>query len=343
MRLSHLDILVCPQSKRPLILKQGAVLDGERIKEGILLEPVTGKSYPITNFIPRFVSQDNYARSFGVQWTIHNRTQYDAHSGFALSRKRFESETRWTKDLRGEVILEVGSGAGRFTTHALETGATVVSFDYSGAVDANLRSNGDKANLLLVQASVYEMPFRLDFFDKVFSFGVLQHTPDPRAALFAIVQHLKPGGRLAADIYAKTVRNWLLNTKYWVRPFIDRRNPQVLYGRLKRYIDFMWPLARLLRRVPRIGHTLNWRLLIADYSGMLPGADDATLKGWAYLDTFDILAPAHDHPATLKRLRRWYQEAGLVEIDVHYGHNGIEGRGRKPPSVETRPLKDASV
>jgi SAM-dependent methyltransferase len=336
MRLNHLNMLVCPKSKRPLTLGQLLVLEGSRVKEGVLIEPSSGESYVITNFIPRFVPEDNYARSFGVEWAIHNKTQYDAYSGFGLSKERFENETQWGRDLRGQIALEVGSGSGRFTAHALETGATVVSFDYSRAVDANYQSNGNHDELLLVQASVYDMPFRLEFFDKAFCFGVLQHTPDPRGAFCSILRHLKPGGKIAADIYAKTALRWLLDTKYWLRPFIDRRNPEVLYRNLKRYVDLMWPIARLLRRIPRIGHTLNWRLLVADYSPMLPEADDATLKEWAYLDTFDRLSPIHDKPQTLKTFRRWYEEGGLDEINVRYGYNGIQGTGTKRGSVGRR-------
>ena len=39
-------------------------------------------------------------------------------------------------------ILEVGSGAGRFTEVLVTTGATVISCDLSSAVDANYRNNG---------------------------------------------------------------------------------------------------------------------------------------------------------------------------------------------------------
>jgi SAM-dependent methyltransferase len=329
MKAEHLRLLVCPRSKRPLSLTRPTISEGGRVKEGILTEPISGASYPIRDFIPRFVPEQNYAQSFGVEWTVHARTQYDAHSGFDVSQERFEKETRWEQDLRGDLILEVGSGSGRFTAAALATGATVVSLDYSHAVEANYRSNGNHENVLVVQASVYEMPFSVDLFDKAFCFGVLQHTPDPRSAFMSIVQHLCPGGKVAADIYAKTFRQWLLNTKYWVRPFINRKDPQTLYASLKRYVDSMWPLARIIRRIPGIGHTINWRLLIADYARLLPHADDATLKEWAYLDTFDMLSPMYDKPQTLRRFRRWFCEAGLDQVDVHYGYNGIEGRGIK--------------
>jgi SAM-dependent methyltransferase len=340
MRPEHLRLLVCPRTGRALELAKSCALAEGRIANGELLEPVSGARYPIVDFIPRFAPSDNYAASFGLEWNIHGRTQYDETSGHSLSRERFEKETRWDADLRGERILEVGCGSGRFTGHALDTGALVCSLDYSSAVEANYRSHGSRANLLLVQASVYQMPFRRGFFDKAFCFGVLQHTPDPRQAFLAILEHLKPGGSVASDIYVRSIGRWLLQPKYWIRPFVRGIPPARLYGAVKRYVDLMWPLARLLRRVPRVGVTLNWKLLVADYSRELPGAEDATLKQWAYLDTFDMLSPAYDIPVTRRTFRRWHAQGGLVGIDVDYGFNGLVGRGTRPPAGDReRPVR----
>lgn len=329
MKLDHSKYLVCPRTGRPLQLDESCILENGRVKQGTLSEPVSSHRYPIVNFIPRFAPQENYASNFGLEWNIHSRTQYDETSGFSLSRERFEKETGWESDLRGENILEVGSGAGRFTTHALKTGAFVCSFDYSDAVEANYRSNGMRENLLLVQASVYEMPFKRDFFDRAFCFGVLQHTPDPRRSFLEILEHLKPGGRMASDIYVKNLGRWLLQPKYWVRPFTRKMAPRKLYDAVTKYVDSMWPIARIVRKIPAIGPTLNWKLLIADYSKVLPDADDVTLKEWAYLDTFDMLSPTYDTPATLKTFRRWHEEAGLTDVDVRYGFYGLVGRGTK--------------
>lgn len=330
MRLDHLDHLVCPKTGRPLSLDEPCVLEKGRVMRGELLEPVSGNRYPVVDFIPRFAPQENYAGNFGLEWNIHSRTQYDETSGVPLSQRRFDKETAWGRDLRGENVLEVGCGSGRFTRHALDTGALVFSCDYSGAVEANYRSNGMHENLLLVQASVYEMPFKRGFFDKAFCFGVLQHTPDPRKAFLAILDHLKPSGQVASDIYVKNVGRWLLQPKYWVRPFTRDMAPRELYDAVRKYVDLMWPFARIVRKIPFIGPTLNWKLLIADYSKLLPGADDATLREWAYLDTFDMLSPTYDRPATLKTFRQWHEESGLIDIEVHYGFNGVEGRGTKP-------------
>jgi SAM-dependent methyltransferase len=226
--------------------------------------------------------------------------------------------------------LEIGSGSGRFTRHALETGAVIASVDASNAVEANYASNGKAENLLLVQASVYEMPFRDEYFDKAFCFGVLQHTPDPKRSFMRMVEHVKAGGEVVSDIYIKDFRHWFLQTKYWVRPFIKTDDPNTLYLATKRYVDRMWPIARLIRQIPRIGYAINWRLLVADYSRILPDAVDGTLKEWAYLDTFDMLSPMYDKPQTPRTFRRWHEEAGLTAIDVQRGYNGVEGRGRKP-------------
>lgn len=328
MNPQYLPLLRCPKSGMCLELKHEVMIDG-RIKEGILTETASGNQYPIVNYIPRFVPLENYAAGFGFQWNKHDRTQYDATSNFSTSAYRFQHETKWEMDLRGQVILEAGSGSGRFTTEALKTGALVISFDYSNAVEANYRSNGQSENLLIVQASIFEIPFAKNYFDKAFCFGVLQHTPDPESAFLNLVSYLKPGGKLASDVYVKSLRRWVLQPKYWVRPFTKGGNPEVLYKRIVGYVDFMWPLARRIRRIPYVGPIINWKLILPDYSRELPNADDRMLKEWTYLDAMDMLSPMYDLPQTLRTFKKWHDKASLTDVDVHYGFNGIEGRGTK--------------
>jgi hypothetical protein len=112
-----------------------------------------------------------------------------------------------------------------------------------------------------------------------------------------------------ADVYRKSFARYVLGTKYWVRPLTRRLPPERLYRLVHRYVDLMWPLARLVRKIPRLGPTLNWRLLIADYSREL-ATDDELLREWAYLDTFDMLSPRFDFPQTIETARRWCHEAG---------------------------------
>jgi SAM-dependent methyltransferase len=326
MRRVHLRHLICPACHGALRIVEASVERGDRIESGRLGCDGCGAAYPITRGVPRFVSADNYAAGFGLEWNRHARTQYDSQSGLDITRRRFFEQTGWPESMSGERILEAGSGSGRFTEQAAATGADIVSFDYSSAVDANYASNGGRGNVLIVQADVFAMPFAGGTFDRVFCFGMLQHTPDPRRAFFSLPPMLRTGGRLCADVYKATLIKTLLATKYYVRPFTRRMPPERLYAGIRRYVDRMWPLARRIRRVPRIGYAINWRLLVADYS-FLGIVDDAQLKEWAYLDTFDMLAPRYDRPQRLRTFRGWFEAAGLRDIETWYSPHGIVGRG----------------
>jgi SAM-dependent methyltransferase len=334
MRIEHLQYIVCPTCKHDLTFVEIHSQHGDRIESGELQCVNCKNCYPVIHFIPRFVPEENYASSFGFQWIKHARTQYDSTSGVNISQQRFFEETRWERNLYGQMLLEVGSGSGRFTEHAVATGAMVVSLDYSNAVDANYASNGQSENLLIVQGDIYHPPFANMTFDKIMCIGVLQHTPDVTKAFEALPPFLKPGGSLVIDVYARKGGFWgtlnhLRKTRYWIRPIVRRVSPERLYHWCECYINSMWGLARLLDRVPRIGNKINWFLLIPDYSEQYPLPDDI-LKEWAILDLFDILSPAYDQPQTIETVRKWFQSMNMINVEIQYGFNGIEGRGNKP-------------
>jgi uncharacterized protein YbaR (Trm112 family) len=293
MHLAHLDLLVCPACHNRLtcVQREPDAAAGT-ITEGFLCCTACRQEYPVVAGVPRFVPRDNYASGFGLEWTKHARTQYDSYSGIPASEQRFFGQTNWPRDLTGELILEVGSGSGRFTEQAALTGATVVSLDYSYAV---------------------------------FCFGMLQHTPSPSRAFAALPPVLKGGGSLCADIYKVSLWRTIVQTKYWVRPFTRRMNPDRLYRRVQRWVDFMWPLANIIRRLPK-GYAINWRLLVADYSFL--GLQGRMLKEWSYLDTFDMLAPRYDRPATKETFRQWAVQANLADIDAYYSPHGVVLRAR---------------
>lgn len=330
MRMEHLASLVCPACHGTLERDAGRVTADGALEEGSLACIACGTRYPVVRGVPRFVPEQNYASGFGFQWNRHARTQYDSTSGAPISERRFFAASRWPRAMPGERILEVGGGAGRFTEHAAATGAFVASIDYSGAVDANHASNGHRPNVLIVQADVYAMPFPPGSFDRCFCFGVLQHTPDVERAFRALPRMLRPGGHLAVDVYRRPrgLRR-LTATKYYVRPFTRRLDPERLYALTSRYVRLVWPVARAVRRIPYLGIRLNWAMLVPDYGLRLPLPDDK-LREWAELDLFDMLAPAYDSPQDLDVVRGWFESEGLAEVDVDLGFNGIEGRGRLP-------------
>jgi SAM-dependent methyltransferase len=326
MKLDHLKYLVCPDCFGIIVISDIREEISNKIKSGILTCQQCQKKFDIVNFIPRFVSSENYASNFGLEWIKHAQTQYDSHSGSNLSEKRFFEETKWPRDLKEEIILEAGSGSGRFTEQAAKTGAMIISFDYSVAVEANYQSNGHKDNVLIVQADIYKMPFRKSYFDKIFCFGVLQHTPDPQKSFFNLVNYLKPNGKICVDVYRKL--RLLFFTKYFVRIFTRKMNSEKLYQRCRKWVNLLWRPTALIAKLPK-GRFINKLLFVfADYRGWLPLKDEI-LKEWAILDTFDMLSPRYDKPQSLKTIKGWFQGTNLKNIEVQPGYNGIEGRGER--------------
>ncbi len=283
-----------------------------------------GKSFPIVRALPRFVPQSNYADSFGLQWNIHARTQLDSHSKLPISRARVFEVTGWGSNLQGQRLLEAGSGAGRFTEVLAKTGAEILSFDYSSAVDANQSNNGGATNLQIFQGDIFNIPLKEGAFDKVFCLGVLQHTPDPFAAFQSLTRYVRPGGQLVVDAYTRNLAA-LLQWKYVLRPITKRMDKKRLYRAVEAATPFFIPAAKWLRKV---GGRAGARLVpIVEYSHL--GLEPELNKQWAILDTFDMYSPAHDHPQSLATVRNWFESAGFEEIEVRYGPNGVVGRGVK--------------
>ena len=330
MNKNHIKYLVCPDCKGELSFQEIIEFKENEIKSGTIYCDNCRKNFEIYNHIPRFVNRENYASSFGYQWLKHSKTQYDSYSGVSVSEDRFVNETKWGNNLKGEIMLEAGCGAGRFTEQAVKTGALVISFDYSYSVEANYENNGGNENLLILQADIYSMPFENNFFDKVLCIGVLQHTPDVNKSFIELTKVVKKGGSLVVDIYRKYekfYKTW--NSKYVFRFFSDKISSDKLYKFCVWYVDFMRPIAKVLYKLPK-GWWIAWKILmIVTYRDRFSFLSEDIQREWCILDTFDKLAPAYDKPQKLDTLKKWYDESGFSEYEVFPGYNGITGRGIK--------------
>ncbi len=284
-----------------------------------------GAAYPVERGIPRFAARENYSASFGLQWNRHPRTQLDSSVGKPISERRLFETTGWPRAMPAARILESGSGAGRFTEILCRTGATVYSFDYSNAVDANAGNHGGSPKLRLFQGDIFAIPLPEAWFDHVLCLGVLQHTPDPGRAFRSLARHVKPGGDLVIDVYRRSLAA-LMHWKYLLRPLTRSMNPEKLYRIVERLTPPLVAPTRFLRSVAgRVGARLS---PIVEYSHL--GLTPEQNRDWAVLDTFDMYAPAYDKPQSAREVRRWFEEAGFVSVEAFNGYNGIVGRGRRP-------------
>lgn len=327
MKTELLELLRCPKTGQRLNL-EGGNNNAQEIEAGWLVSEDGQHRYPIRNGIPRFVPESNYADNFGMQWNHFSRTQLDSFSGHPITADRFWKATGWCpEDMKGQWVLDVGCGAGRFAEVALKAGARLVALDYSGAVDACYANLKHHPNLHVVQGDIYALPFGPGEFPFVYSLGVLQHTPDVAAAFSALPPMVRKGGRLCVDYYWKRFRT-MLHTKYLLRPITKRMQQPRLFALLERWVPGLLSVSRALGRVPLLGRFLSRLIPVANYTGIYP-LTDQQLREWALLDTFDMLAPAYDSPQTSTTAKAWMEGVGMLDVEVlHAGH--LVARGFKP-------------
>ena len=269
------------------------------------------EKFPIINSIPRFCNISNYTESFGYQWNQFSKTQLDSNINSRYSEIRFYKATKWDpKKLVNENVLEVGSGAGRFTEVFLKTTkGKLHSVDYSNAVETNYKNNYKfKSRLNLAQASIYEMPFLDDTFDKVFCFGVLQHTPSFEESVKALIKKTKQGGEIVVDFYP--IKGWYtkINAKYILRPITKRLSHTSIHKLISMNINWMIKLYDFFC-------LMNLKILtrfipITDLSLFPRKLTKFQRKQWAIMDTFDMYSPEFDNPKRIETVRKLFLKMG---------------------------------
>ena len=330
MKYRHIPDLVSPVTGQAMQLESVNSEEQGEIKEGTIIDLSGTHRVRIENFIARFVTGPTYSDSFGQQWNRYRSVQIDGENKLNLSEQRFYRWTGWKKEeLRGLRILEAGSGAGRFTQIMLDAGAIVYSFDLSSAVDACWRTNGPHENLCLIQADIFKIPFKAESFDRVFCYGVLQHTPDPRRAFMSLAQFVRPGGKIAIDCYIKSPLFTRWTSKYLWRWMTTRMSTRRLFNIVEWYVPKWLPIDTRLASIPWAGRRLVGVVACWNYTGMLP-LSSKEIVSWAILDTFDALAPKYDYPQTLDEVRHWFEESHFSDVKVEEGSIGIVGNGAKP-------------
>lgn len=271
--------------------------------------------FPKINGAYRIVADSNYTESFGFQWNRFAAIQIDKTANLDISKNRFFAETGWDKeDLAGKNILEVGSGAGRFTQIILDfTNGELYSVDYSNAVEVNYKNNGPHNRLKLFQASIYELPFAAGQFDKVICLGVLQHTPDVEKSVKALIDMAKPGSEVIVDFYP--IKGWWtkLQAKYILRRFTKKMGHEKLYKKIDNNIDWMIKASGFLSKIKL--NSLNRFLPLCDIDGTMPkNLPYRQLRDLCVLDTFDMFSPEYDQPQKINTVANWFRKYNMKNV-----------------------------
>jgi len=222
----------------------------------------------------------------------------------------FRAKTGLSPDeISGKRVLDAGCGGGRYARIAARFGAQVYAVDLSQAVERAAELLREFPNAHVIQADLTSLPFPRDFFDAVYSIGVLHHTPDTRASMRAVLRHLAPGGTLSIWLY----RRW--------RPALE------LVNRIERAFTTRLPLRRMMQlaraleplgaaklRLQQSPSALLRRLGVV-LNALTIGVSMHPAPEQRICDTFDWYTPEFQWHHTDDEVRRWLQEDGLKEIE----------------------------
>lgn len=334
MKLELLEFIACPRCLGTLRCETTRT-EGVEVVEGTLCCESCGSTYGIRNGIPRMLpdhlsgKERKTSAAFGSQWKMLSALSDVFQAEFRSYLSPLEA-----RDLHGLAILDAGCGMGKLSLAAAQSGArAVVSVDLSEAVDVAHEHLRHLPNAHVVQASIYELPFRPGAFDFVFSIGVLHHLPDPQKGFQQLVPLVTPEGRLLVWLYALEGNEFFIR---WLDPFRTH-----LFARLP-----SWPnrIAATLLSVPLWGvikaayvplsrRGAAARLPYAEYFLYFSRLGFRTFWGTVY----DKLVPPVSFYVSRDEIRRWLDDAGLSEVAVsHRNGNSWTCIARKPSIPEFR-------
>jgi SAM-dependent methyltransferase len=279
------------------------------------------------------MSTPNQARTqsaYGLQWNRYRIIRADE------DRVTFHNRTGLApEDIAGQCVLDAGCGMGRYVRIAAESPARlIVGVDLSQAVLAARELTSGLPHVSIVRGDLLRLPFAPGTFDLIYSLGVLDHTPNPRAAFLALTRLLRPAGRIAVWVYPR--ERPIVETIMDLQRAVSTRLP---LGMLEPLCRFAAPIGGLKRRlicsrrwpVQRLGVALH---LATIGVSMHP---DPEVRA---CDTLDWYAPRYLSRHTLEEVAGWFAEAGLVDV-VDLSRNQRfyhEGQGNGINLAGTRPI-----
>lgn len=126
---------------------------------------------------------------------------------------------------KGTRVLEIGVGLGTDFIRFVRAGAIATGVDLTEHAVQLVRRRLELEGLQgkVVVADAESLPFEDGTFDRIYSWGVLHHTPDTGRAVQEAIRVAKPGGRMCVMLYARhswvTYGMWARHALLAGRPF----------------------------------------------------------------------------------------------------------------------------
>lgn len=318
MHPKFMDLLCCPETGERFSLEireqrvNGLIITGA-------LRTRKGRTYPIVRGVPRFVDEEAYADSFGVEWNRWPRTQFEFENiGRPMEGHTMRMWDRIThlsaEEIRDRTIVDFGCGPGRFLDIVRSKGGYAVGIDLSSAVDAARQNFSNDPDVLIVQGDLLHPPFRPGVMDGGYSIGVLHHTPDPAAGVASLANVVRPEGWLACCVYSKD--------DFYDFPSLQRLRK--VHQALKPFIGYKlataysyaaaYGIAPVLQKLKEFG----WWKTVQYIEKNLLVCVRLRDPRWRVLDVFDAITPAIATTHTPEEVRSWLEQAGCTGVRTTY-------------------------
>jgi SAM-dependent methyltransferase len=301
MKKKLLEYIECNKCKKDFKLIEFET-DTE-IKNGILICKKCSAYYFISNYIPRFVDKKVYSdpsfeiqfakeisqnvnpsylrpeedllnelkkqniKFFGHEWVHFNRHGFDDKVyNTKFEEQIFHEKTLLRKkEIKSKLVLDGGCGNGRYTYQAARCGAEVIGFDLGPGVHSAYENTKEFDNVHIVQADIFNLPFKDNIFNYVFSIGVIHHTGNSKRALFNLIKTLKRKGTIAVTCYHKGNIIWEFND-WWMRKITTKMSVPRLMKLSKVFADAcrfcgLWiekPVNLFFRWEPNTSIMFDW-------------------------------------------------------------------------------------
>ena len=247
--------------------------------------------YPIINEVPTFIdSTPKSSRGFEYQWkkrlngnfeidTLYGKDEKEEYSQF------FRHLKITSNDIENKNILDAGCGSARMLRLLSEKHkANFFGIDLS----SSLYDAASIKSINLIRGDLLKLPFKDNYFDFIFSGGVLHHTGNPQGAFKNLVKSLKSKGK----IYI-----WLYSIE------------QGIFGKVRLILPKIY-------KVPHsILYLVCWFLACPIYLGGLLLNKYHTFSEIKF-KLFDHLSPQYRSVHSENEVLKWFEEDSLINIEV---------------------------
>jgi ubiquinone/menaquinone biosynthesis C-methylase UbiE/uncharacterized protein YbaR (Trm112 family) len=334
-----LDVLGCPSCNGRLEL-QAENLNCLRC----------GKSFPITDGIPRFILPgDGYNATWDYKWTHldagrgynfeiiepHSKA-YEIHNVFRF----FENRKELFTDTEGRVAIDIGCGTGQYAVSLLQKGfRKVYALDLTRGVDVGKKLVAErypdfKDRIIFIQGNARHLPIQSSVIDLGMALASIHHSGYLDDCVGEVVRVVKPGRLFFIWIYAKPLipfsdanrnfRGWIkMTSSLMLFSYIE-----FLFNLIKRLPESLrMPILRVmasqavyrLRQLPLLGRWVRYAT---------PGISEHPDRGYRLINLYDAYSPAYSGGSDEGDVIGWSQRFNFDILNFSTWRLGWVGRKR---------------